>query len=166
MSAAAESGACAEQQQRRDDGDGSRAREHDEGAWSDPAYSKGRTTNDSLNQPESQLQRSARRWLSTSVGSLRCSAGVWSIRPDVLLKVLRVHRDEVLPLVGRLVEGEDRFDGTRGHAGAAIDALVGMDEELSTVANSGSSLRGWMQSTGQTSTQAVSFVPMHGSVMM
>src|SRR5262245_44970075 len=33
-------------------------------------------------------------------------------------------------------------------------------------ANSGSSLRGWMQSTGQTSTQAVSFVPMHGSVMM
>jgi hypothetical protein len=33
------------------------------------------------------------------------------------------------------------------------------------VSNSGSSLRGWMQSTGQTSTQAVSFVPMHGSVM-
>src|SRR5712691_6888483 len=33
-------------------------------------------------------------------------------------------------------------------------------------ANSGSSLRGWMQSTGQTSTQAVSFVSMQGSVMM
>src|SRR5262245_5434433 len=33
-------------------------------------------------------------------------------------------------------------------------------------ANSGSSFRGWMQSTGQTSTQAVSFVSMHGSVMM
>src|SRR5919197_1317065 len=32
--------------------------------------------------------------------------------------------------------------------------------------NSGSSLRGWMQSTGHTSTHAVSFVPMHGSVMM
>jgi hypothetical protein len=27
-------------------------------------------------------------------------------------------------------------------------------------------LRGWMQSTGQTSTQALSFVPMHGSQMM
>jgi hypothetical protein len=32
--------------------------------------------------------------------------------------------------------------------------------------NSGSSFLGWMQSTGQTSTQAVSFVPMHGSQMM
>jgi hypothetical protein len=34
-----------------------------------------------------------------------------------------------------------------------------------TDSNSGSSLRGWMQSTGQTSTQAESFVPMQGSVM-
>ena len=33
-------------------------------------------------------------------------------------------------------------------------------------ANSGSSLRGWIQSTGHTSTQAVSFVSMQGSVMM
>src|SRR4030095_5487123 len=33
-------------------------------------------------------------------------------------------------------------------------------------ANSASSLRGWMQSTGQTSTQAVSFVSIQGSVMM
>src|SRR5882672_6706484 len=31
---------------------------------------------------------------------------------------------------------------------------------------SGSSFRGWMQSTGQTSTQAVSFVPTQGSVMI
>src|SRR6266550_3211247 len=29
-----------------------------------------------------------------------------------------------------------------------------------------SSFRGWMQSTGQTSTHAVSFVPMHGSQMI
>src|SRR5882762_3265225 len=34
------------------------------------------------------------------------------------------------------------------------------------VSNAGSSFRGWMQSTGQTSTQAASFVPMHGSVMI
>src|SRR5215211_266957 len=33
-------------------------------------------------------------------------------------------------------------------------------------ANSASSLRGWMQSTGQTSTQAVSLVSIQGSVMM
>src|SRR3989338_7414861 len=33
------------------------------------------------------------------------------------------------------------------------------------VANSGSSFRGWMQSTGQTSTHAASLVPMHGSVI-
>src|SRR6476661_5657555 len=34
-----------------------------------------------------------------------------------------------------------------------------------TDSNSGSSLRGWMQSTGQTSTQAESFVPMQGPVI-
>src|SRR5689334_16521223 len=33
-------------------------------------------------------------------------------------------------------------------------------------ANSASSLRGWMQSTGHTSTQAVSLVSIHGSVMI
>src|SRR6185436_18878960 len=37
---------------------------------------------------------------------------------------------------------------------------------ISAVGNSGSSFRGWMQSTGHTSTQAVSFVPTHGSQMM
>src|SRR4029434_6333429 len=39
-------------------------------------------------------------------------------------------------------------------------------ESIDVCSKSGSSLRGWMQSTGQTSTQAESFVPMHGSVMM
>jgi len=34
------------------------------------------------------------------------------------------------------------------------------------VAKAGSSLRGWMQSTGQTSTQAVSLVPTQGSQMI
>src|SRR5262245_26826638 len=37
---------------------------------------------------------------------------------------------------------------------------------MSAAENSGSSLRGWMQSTGQTSTHAVSFVPIHGSQMI
>src|SRR6266550_6309568 len=34
---------------------------------------------------------------------------------------------------------------------------------MSAAANAGSSFRGWMQSTGQTSTHAVSFVLIHGS---
>jgi hypothetical protein len=37
---------------------------------------------------------------------------------------------------------------------------------MSAVANAGSSFLGWMQSTGQTSTQAVSLVPMQGSQMI
>src|SRR5436190_17242864 len=37
---------------------------------------------------------------------------------------------------------------------------------MSAAANSGSPFRGWMQSTGQTSTHAVSFVPMQGSQMI
>src|SRR5262245_4875859 len=36
---------------------------------------------------------------------------------------------------------------------------------ISLNAKRGSSLRGWIQSTGQTSTHAVSFVPTHGSQM-
>jgi hypothetical protein len=37
---------------------------------------------------------------------------------------------------------------------------------MSAAANGGSSFRGWIQSTGQTSTHAVSFTPMHGSQMI
>src|SRR5262245_59446068 len=37
---------------------------------------------------------------------------------------------------------------------------------ISAAAKLGSSLRGWMQSTGQTSTHAVSFVPTQGSQMI
>jgi hypothetical protein len=37
---------------------------------------------------------------------------------------------------------------------------------ISAAANSGSSFLGWMQSTGHTSTQALSLVPMQGSQMM
>src|SRR4029079_13946779 len=42
----------------------------------------------------------------------------------------------------------------------------GWMNNCSTLANAGSSFRGWMQSTGQTSTHAVSLVPMHGSQMI
>jgi len=37
---------------------------------------------------------------------------------------------------------------------------------ISAASNAGSSFRGWMQSTGQTSTQAASLVPTHGSQMI
>src|SRR4051794_41005028 len=47
----------------------------------------------------------------------------------LLLEVLRGDRDVVLPLVGRLVQREDRLDGTRRHAGPAVNALVGVDVE-------------------------------------
>src|SRR6266852_1894500 len=42
---------------------------------------------------------------------------------------------------------------------------VGWMYSCVSASNAGSSLRGWMQSTGQTSTHAVSFVPMHGSAI-
>src|SRR5580693_5796687 len=42
---------------------------------------------------------------------------------------------------------------------------AGLMKSCFTDSCSGSSLRGWMQSTGQTSTQAVSFVPMQGSAI-
>src|SRR6266481_633747 len=42
---------------------------------------------------------------------------------------------------------------------------VGWIYSCVSLSKSGSSLRGCMQSTGQTSTQAVSFVPMHGSAI-
>src|SRR5258705_10931222 len=56
-----------------------------------------------------------------------------------------------------------------GHAGTQAPQSMhssGWIYSIVASANSASSLRGWIQSTGQTSTQAVSFVSMHGSVMM
>src|SRR5262249_10964755 len=56
-----------------------------------------------------------------------------------------------------------------GHAGTQAPQSIhssGWMNSCSAASNSGSSFRGWMQSTGQTSTQAVSFVPMQGSVMV
>src|SRR5262249_36255621 len=56
-----------------------------------------------------------------------------------------------------------------GHAGTHAPQSMhssGWMYSIVACANSASSLRGWMQSTGQTSTQAVSLVSMQGSVMM
>src|SRR6266550_4158582 len=56
-----------------------------------------------------------------------------------------------------------------GHAGTQAPQSMhssGWMNSISAVSNSGSSFRGWMQSTGQTSTQAASLVPMQGSVMI
>src|SRR3954465_4201778 len=68
------------------------------------------------------------------------------------------------------------FSGTRscgkiactGHAGSHAPQSMqtsGSMYSMVSSANPASSLRGWMQSTGQTSTQAVSFVPTHGSAI-
>src|SRR5215207_2375481 len=56
-----------------------------------------------------------------------------------------------------------------GHAGTQAPQSMhssGWIYSIVASANSGSSFRGWMQSTGQTSTQAVSLVSIQGSVMM
>src|SRR5688500_18447470 len=46
-----------------------------------------------------------------------------------LLKIVGVHRDEVLPLLRRLVERVNRFNGTRRHARATVDAFIGVNVE-------------------------------------
>src|SRR5438132_9644323 len=56
-----------------------------------------------------------------------------------------------------------------GHAGTHAPQSMhssGWMKSIGDCSNSGSSFLGWMQSTGQTSTHAVSLVPMHGSAMM
>src|SRR3954464_8414389 len=56
---------------------------------------------------------------------MKLETGNW----ELFLKVLRVHRNIVLPLFRRFIEREDRFHRTRRHARPAIDALVGMNVE-------------------------------------
>ena len=56
-----------------------------------------------------------------------------------------------------------------GHAGTHAPQSMhssGWIYSISADWNWGSSFLGWMQSTGHTSTQAVSLVPTHGSQMM
>src|SRR5712692_1796838 len=50
--------------------------------------------------------------------------------PGVVDEELLVQRDEVFRLFRRLVLGEDRLHRAHGLAGPAVDALVGVDEEL------------------------------------
>src|SRR2546428_4053468 len=50
--------------------------------------------------------------------------------PWVVLEERLVQLDEALPLVRRLVLGEDRLHRTHRLTRPAVDALVGMDEEL------------------------------------
>src|SRR6185436_10865655 len=55
-----------------------------------------------------------------------------------------------------------------GHAGTQAPQSMhssGWMKSIGDCSNSGSFLVGWMQSTGHTSTQAVSLVPMQGSVI-
>lgn len=49
---------------------------------------------------------------------------------EVLRVVRRVHRDELLLFRRHFVEREDRVRGAGGDAGAAVDALGGIDVEL------------------------------------
>jgi hypothetical protein len=56
--------------------------------------------------------------------------GVGELVHDVHAVGVRVvDADERLPLVGQRVLREDRLDGTLGLAGAAVDALLGVDDE-------------------------------------
>jgi hypothetical protein len=48
---------------------------------------------------------------------------------SLLLVILRVHPNEVLPLLRGLIEREDGFYRAGWNAGAAIDALIWMDIE-------------------------------------
>src|SRR3989442_11338485 len=50
--------------------------------------------------------------------------------PGVVDEELLVQRDEVFPLLRRLVLDEDRLHRAHGLAGPAVDTLVGVDEEL------------------------------------
>jgi hypothetical protein len=87
------------------------------------------------------------------------------------LHVAFVYFGVVLPLLGQVVEGEDRRDGANWHAGAAVDTLHGVNVKLRDLIDARPPVLvtrfffGWMQSTGQASTHAVSLVPMQGSAM-
>ena len=77
-----------------------------------------------------------------------------------------------VPLLGKVIQREDRRNWADWYAGAAVDALEGSMNSWSTCSNPGRpssywvSFFGWMQSTGQASTQAVSLVPIQGSAIM
>ena len=99
---------------------------------------------------------------------VRSSAPHSALRtPNLFLVVGAVLRRVVLPLVRHFLEPRRSLrPGRPERTRRSRCTRRGGCRASSAAANSGSSLRGWMQSTGHTSTHAVSFVPMQGSVMM
>src|SRR5262249_28393886 len=68
---------------------------------------------------DSRAQLSTRSMLVV----MKLSSNRWSMSPIVV----RVFPDVRRPFLRRFVEREDGLDGARGHAGAAVDALVRMN---------------------------------------
>src|SRR2546428_8697556 len=67
---------------------------------------------------------------AASPGFASLSSRRAGLDPGVVHEELLVQRDEVFRLFRRLVLGEDRLHRAHGLAGPAVDALVGVDEEL------------------------------------
>ena len=101
------------------------------------------------------------------IGEPRATITLWPARARIALpfEVLRIHFREMSPLLRQIIQREDGRNRADRHAGTAIDALDWVDVSCVTAPKSASSFFGWMQSTGQASTHAVSFVPMQGSAM-
>jgi len=76
-----------------------------------------------------------------------------------------VHRRELLPLSGRSSNDENRGHGQTGTQAPQSIHSTGLIYNIVSLWWVGSSLRGWMQSTGHTSTHAVSLVLMQGSAI-
>src|SRR2546422_320311 len=75
-----------------------------------------------------RIRANARRgWRSAAGGVQLLLRG--GLDPGVVLEELLVELDEVLPLLGSLILGENRLHRTHGLARAAVDALVGVDVE-------------------------------------
>lgn len=60
----------------------------------------------------------------------RLVPGVLFWRELARLHVAFVYFGVVFPLLGQIVEGEDRRDGANWHAGTTVDALHGIDVKL------------------------------------
>ena len=92
-------------------------------------------------------------------------------REFAALDVAYVDLRKLLPLLRQILQRENRGHRADGHTGATVDAFDGVDVELRDFIEAGTAILvgrvflGWMQSTGQASTQAVSFTPMQGSAM-
>jgi len=103
--------------------------------------------------------------------SLCAVLGLLCRREFTALYVVCVQFGVVLPLLGQVVQRKNGGHRTNRNASTAVNALHRIDKELWDVIESGSAiiiggvLFGWMQSTGQASTQEASFTPMQGSAI-